>query len=79
MEDNVTWDMEELPSTYEALDCKWVYWVEYHSNGYVERLKARLIVFCNHQVECIDYNETFALVANMVTVRAFLVVVAAKN
>ncbi|GAA0147016.1 hypothetical protein LIER_06821 [Lithospermum erythrorhizon] len=46
-------------------------------NG-VERLKARLVIFSNHQVVGIDYAETFAPVAKMVTVRAFLAIGASK-
>ena len=37
------------------------------------------MVFGNHQVEGIDYDETFAPVAKMVTVQAFLAIVASKN
>ncbi|GKC25753.1 retrovirus-related pol polyprotein from transposon TNT 1-94, partial [Tanacetum coccineum] len=32
-----------------------------------------------NQVEGLDYNETFSLVANMVTVRTFLAIATAKN
>ena len=37
------------------------------------------MILGNNQVEGIDYHETFAPIAKMVTVRTFLVVVAAKN
>ena len=74
LEDNGTWTMETLPPGKRALGSRWIYkissrWIykiKYNSDGTVERLKARLVVFGNHQVEGIDYNETFAPVAKMV-------------
>ncbi|XP_021725291.1 uncharacterized protein LOC110692563 [Chenopodium quinoa] len=79
LEDNETWIMATLPPRKKALGCRWVYKVKHNSDGTVERLKACLVIFGNHQVEGIDYNETFAPVAKMVTVRAFLAIAAAKN
>ena len=71
--------MKSLPPGKKALGSHWVYKIKYNSDRSIERLKARLVVFGNYQVEGIDYNETFAPVANMTIVRAFLTVAAAKN
>ncbi|XP_021771703.1 uncharacterized protein LOC110735827 [Chenopodium quinoa] len=79
LEDNETWIMEELPAGKKALGCRWVYKVKLNFDGTIEKLKARLFIFGNHLVEGIDYIETFAPVAKMVTIPAFLAVAAAKK
>ena len=40
--------------------------------------KACLVILGNHQVEGVDFIKTFAPVAKMITIRAFLVVASAK-
>ncbi|KAK3021080.1 hypothetical protein RJ639_046101 [Escallonia herrerae] len=79
LENNETWEIEDLRPGKKALGCKWVYKIKYNSDGTVERNKARLVIFGNHQIERIDYTDTFALVVKMVTVRAFLAIAAAKK
>ncbi|XP_026384373.1 uncharacterized protein LOC113279956 [Papaver somniferum] len=79
LEEQGTWDLTELPPGKKALGSKWIYTEKYDENGKLVRLKARLVIFGNHQVEGLDYNETFAPVANMTTVRMFLAVAAAKE
>lgn len=62
-----------------TLGSKWVYKVKYKSGGSIECLKAQLMVLGNHHVARIDYTDTFAPVAKMVTVHTFLPVAAAKH
>jgi len=71
--------IDDLPLNKKALGWKWVYKIKYHSDDTMERFKARLVMFGNHQVAVIDYTDTFASVAKMTTVRVFLAVAAAKN
>ncbi len=75
---NRTWD-QPLPEGEKAIGCKWVYKMKHNSNGSISRYKARLVAKGYAQTHGIDYEETFALVAKMATVRAMIVVDALRG
>lgn len=79
LEQNGTWILDTLPLRKKAIGCKSVYNIKYHSDGSIEQFKARLVILGNNQVEGIDYNETFAPVAKMVTVWTFFAFAIARN
>ena len=61
------------------IGCKWIYKIKTHSDGSIKRYKARLVakIFTHEYV--IDYEETFAPVARISSVFAFLAVAAASK
>uniref|UniRef100_A0A2N9FLQ8 Reverse transcriptase Ty1/copia-type domain-containing protein n=1 Tax=Fagus sylvatica TaxID=28930 RepID=A0A2N9FLQ8_FAGSY len=61
------------------LDCKWVYKIKTRSDGTVDRYKARLVAKGFTQEYGIDYEETFAPVARLSSVRTLIAVSASRH
>ena len=74
MEKTHTWDLVDLPRGKVVIDCKWVYKIKTKSDGTIERYKARLIAKGYAQEYRIDYEETFAHVARITSVRSLLAI-----
>lgn len=75
---NDTWEQATLPSGHQAIGVKWVYKVKKNANGEVERYKARLVAKGYKQKHGVDYEEVFAPVVRLETIR-LLVALAAQN
>jgi hypothetical protein len=76
---NQSWDLVELPKGKDVIGVKWVYKTKYNANGKVEKHKARLVAksFTHHHG--IDYNETFAPLERLDTIRMVLSIAVQNN
>lgn len=72
LEENKTWEVEDLPKEKTTIGCKWVFTIKYKSDGTLKRYKATLVAKGFTQIYGIDYLETFAPVAKLNIVRVLL-------
>jgi hypothetical protein len=57
----------------KAIGCKWVYKVKHNANGSMSKYKAILITKGYAQTYDLDYDETYSLVAKMMTIRVIII------
>ena len=79
IEQNDTWSLVDLPPDHRAIGLKWVFKLKRDEQGAVVKHKARLVAKGYVQKSGIDFDEVFALVARMESVRMLLAVAAQEN
>ena len=74
-----TWEYIPRPKDKPIVSCKWVWHVKVKSDGSVERFKARLVARGFTQTRGVDYNETFAPVTRLDTLRLLTAMAVQKD
>ncbi|GJX93829.1 retrovirus-related pol polyprotein from transposon TNT 1-94 [Tanacetum coccineum] len=69
---NDVWELVRQPKNMTIIGTKWVFRNKLDENGVVSRNKARLVAQGYNQQEGIDYDETYALVARLESIRILL-------
>ena len=75
---NDTWNLMELPLGVKPIGLKWVFKIKRNSDGSINKYKARLVAKGYVQKYGVDFEEVFAPVARIETMR-LLVNLAASN
>ena len=76
--ENETWTLVELPQGAKAIGLKWVFKLKRNSDGSIKKHKARLVAKGYVQQHGVDFDEVFAPVARIETIR-LLINLAALN
>ena len=72
IERNQTWELVELPKGSQPIGVKWVYKKKMNTQGEIEQYKTRLVTKGYRQKVGIDYDEVFAPVTRMETIRLLI-------
>nr|GEY55956.1 ribonuclease H-like domain, reverse transcriptase, RNA-dependent DNA polymerase [Tanacetum cinerariifolium] len=76
---NNTWKLTTLPKGHNAIGLKWVFKTKRDANGNIIKHKARLVAKGYIQEHAIDFEEVFAPVARMETIRLLLAIAASNK
>lgn len=73
---NRTWELAILPPGQKAIGLKWVFKLKKNSKGEIVKHKARLVAKGYVQKQGVDFEEVFAPMARLDTIRLILALAA---
>ena len=76
IEKNQTWELVDVPKDKDVVSVKWIYKTKQDADGNVHKHKEIMVARGFTQQLGIDFNETFAPVARMDTIRIVLSIAA---
>jgi hypothetical protein len=76
MRDNQVWNLVDPPDAMRVIECKWIFKNKTDIDGNAHIYKARLVAKGFHQIQGVDYDETFSSVAMLKSIRILLAIVA---
>ena len=79
LQNNNTWELVALPPGRNLVQCKWVFKTKFVADVSPLKYKEILVAKGYSQVHGIEYNETFALVAKMDSIRLALAIAVSKQ
>ena len=79
LHENYTYELIEALEGKKALRNKWVYKLKTGEDGSTPRYKARIVVTGFQQKKGVDFDEIFALVVKMTSIRIFLSMAVSMN
>lgn len=79
IENNKIWNLCDIPPRMKLISVKWVFRTKYTPNGEILKHKARLVARGYSQEYGIDYEDIFAPVARMETVRIMFTLATQNN
>ena len=79
IEKNRTWELTKLPAGHKAIGLKWIFKLKKNADGGIVKHKARLVAKGYVQEHGVDYDEVFAPVARLDTVKLILALAANRG
>jgi hypothetical protein len=79
IEKNKTWELARLPAGQKAIGLKWVFKLKRNADGEVVKHKARLVAKGYVQKQGVDYEEVFAPIARVDTVKLIIAMAANRG
>ena len=79
LEDAHTWNVVECPRNTNVVSCKWVFKIKKNAAGEIDKYKARLVARGFTQQYGVNYDETYAPVAHLASLRLILAIVSQQD